>query len=192
MPKLICDCGAERVFTVDEVRAAAGKPYQCPACGKVRKLPLQSAQAQQPPLVGPQQLQPQADNAIDDLLAEIEAADQLSPPRASNAARTPSTPLAVAVEREMTRWETTERQPQPAGSDMRLLAIWAIFVIVGCYLVSVAAFISGVLAFRNANSVMHEILALLCWLIALVALCGGCSMQVLLAICKSVNGKSFT
>ena len=168
MPKLSCDCGAERFFTVDELNAAAGKPFKCPSCGKVRKIPpLPMAPAAQP------EGQAAADDHLDNLFAEIEAVaiDQSVPlPPA------PLSPLAAAVQQEL---------EQESGT--LLLELWAISVVLACYLLSATAIVFGIIAYRRADSIMHEIFAVLFWLFALVALCGGCSIQILLEICRRVK-----
>jgi hypothetical protein len=168
MPKLTCDCGTERFFTVDELRAAAGKPFQCPACGKVRKLPLQPTSPSAPP-----QGQTAVDDHLEGLFAEIEAVavDQSVPPPPA-----PLSPLALAVQQEMNQ-----------ESGMLLLELWAIVVVLACYLLSAAAIVFGIIAFRGADSSAHEILAVVLWLFALIALCGGCSIQLLLEICRKAK-----
>lgn len=165
MPKLTCDCGTERFFTVDELRASAGKPFQCPTCGKVRKLPLL-------PPRPPEMSQSQADAEVDlgGLFAEIEAVDRTVPPPV------PLSPFAAAVQQEMNQ-----------ENGMMFLEFWAVVLVLACYLLSAAAIVYGIIAFRRADHTMHEIFALLCWLFALVALCGGCSIQILLEICRRVK-----
>jgi hypothetical protein len=168
MPKLTCDCGAERFFTVDELRAAAGTPFECPSCGTVRKLPLLPvASAAQP------NGQAAATNHLDNLFAEIEAVavDQSAPPPPA-----PLSPLAAAVQQEMEQ-----------ESGILLLELWAIAVVLACYLLSATAIVFGIIAYRRADSSTQEIFAVLCWLFALVALCGGCSIQILLEICRRVK-----
>jgi hypothetical protein len=165
MPKLTCDCGAERFFTVDELRAAAGKPIQCPSCGKDRKIPpLPAAPAVHP------QVPAAADDHLDNLFAEIEAVsiDQSAAPAAA-----PLSPLAAAVQQEMEQ-----------ASGTLLLELWANVVVFVCYLLAATAIVCGIIAYRRADSITHEIFAVLFWLFALVALCGGCSIQILLEICR--------
>ena len=167
MPKLICDCGAERFFTVDELRAAAGKPCKCPACGKVRKLAPLPSPAEQP------RGQASDDDHLENLFAEIEAVavDQPVPPRPL-----PVSPLAQAVQQEMAR-----------ESGTLLLELWGGFVVLACYLLCASAIVLGIIAYRRAENVTDENFAVVCWLFALVGLCGGCSIQILLEICRRLK-----
>lgn len=168
MPKLTCDCGAEYLLTIDELRAAVGKPLKCPKCGNVRKLPplpgLQSERSSGSPV------QAEAETDLGQLFAEIEAVDlTVSPPA-------PLSPLAVAVQQELHQ-----------ESGMMFLEFWAIIVVLACYLLSAAAIVYGIIVYRRADSVMHEVFALLCWVFALIGVGGGCSIQVLLEICRRVK-----
>ena len=70
---------------------------------------------------------------------------------------------------------------------MMFLEFWAVVLVLACYLLSATAIVYGIIAFRRADNTTHEIFALLCWLFALVALCGGCSIQILLEICRRVK-----
>jgi hypothetical protein len=168
MPKLTCDCGAEHFFTINDLRAAAATPFKCPKCGKVRKLPLL------PPALPEQPAdQPEEDIDVGNLFAEIEALDLSVPPPV------PLSPLAAAVQQELDE-----------EGGMMFLEFWAIIVVLACYLLAAAGIIVGILVYRRADSVMQEIFALLCWLGALIGLCGGSSIQVLLEICRQVKNKS--
>lgn len=48
MLKLVCDCGAESNLSERDLRAAAGQPFTCRACGTTRNLPLPNASAASP------------------------------------------------------------------------------------------------------------------------------------------------
>jgi hypothetical protein len=169
MPKLTCDCGTERFFTVSDLRAAAGQPYQCPSCGKVRKLPLMPAA--QPAQSAEQSSGPAAAEVdLGELFAEIEAVDQSVPPPV------PLSALAAAVQQEMNQ-----------ESGMLFLELWANVAVVVCYLLSAGAIVYGIVIFKRADSVTSEIFAAVCWMFALLALIGGCSIQILLEICRRVN-----
>jgi hypothetical protein len=105
--------------------------------------------------------QPEEDIDVGNLFAEIEALDLSVPPP-----------------------ELDEE------GGMMFLEFWAIIVVLACYLLAAAGIIVGILVYRRADSVMQEIFALLCWLGALIGLCGGSSIQVLLEICRQVKNKS--
>jgi len=168
MPKLVCDCGTERFFTDGDLRAAAGQPFKCPNCGKVRKLPLlPKREPEQPPV------EANAEVHLNGVFAEIEAIDQ----SVSAPAPAPLSPFATAVQEELSK-----------ESGILLLELWANIVVIGCYLLSAVAIVYGVIVFRRADSVTHEIYALVCWLFALIAVGGGCSIQILLEICRQVKG----
>ena len=178
MPKLTCDCGAERFFTVSDLRAAAGQPFQCPSCGKVRKLPLMPppAPSQAAAQNSAQPSGPAAAEAdLGELFAEIEAVDQFVPPPV------PLSPLAAAVQQQMNQ-----------VSGMLFLELWANVVVVVCYLLSAGAIVYGIVIFKRADSITSEIFALLCWLFALLALLGGCSLQILLEVCRRVKDNQAT
>jgi hypothetical protein len=167
MPKLVCECGTERFFTDGDLRAAAGQPFKCPKCGKVRKLPqLTRREPEQP------QVASNADVHLDGVFAEIEAVDQT----VSAPAPAPLSPFAAAVQEELSK-----------ESGILLLELWANGVVLGCYLLSAVTIVCGVIVFRRADSVTQEIYALLCWLFALIALGTGCSIQILLEICRRMK-----
>jgi hypothetical protein len=164
MPKLVCDCGTERFFTEGDLRAAAGQPFKCPKCGKVRKLPLLPKRDPDLP-----RTQSNSEDHMDGVFAEIEAVDQT----ASAPAPVPLSPFAAAVQEELSK-----------ESGILLLELWANIVVLICYLLAAVAIVYGVIVFRRADSAPQEILALLYWLLALIALGGGCSIQILLEICR--------
>src|SRR5436190_285921 len=83
--------------------------------------------------------------------------------------------FAAAVQEELNRKSRT-----------LLLELRATVVVFVCYLLSAIAMVYGVTVFKRAASASHVIFALFCWLSAVVALCSGCSIQILLAICRSV------
>src|SRR5258708_33596380 len=60
MPKLVCDCGAESNLSDRDLRAAAGQPFTCRACGTTRNLPLPNvfAPSANPPKPPPVVFQP--------------------------------------------------------------------------------------------------------------------------------------
>jgi hypothetical protein len=57
-------------------------------------------------------------------------------------------------------------------------------VVVICYLLSAGAIVYGIVIFKRADSVTGAIFAAVCWMVALLALIGGCSIQILLEICR--------
>ncbi len=171
MPKLTCECGTERFFTDGDLRAAAGQPFKCPKCGKVRKLPLPKREPDQP------QSPPADESRLETVFAEIEAADQAD----AAPAPAPLSPFAAAVQEELNR-----------ESGTLLLESWAAIVVLGCYLLSAVAIVYGVIVFRRAESAVQEIFALLCWLFALIAIGGGCSIQILLEIFRKMKSNAIT